>query len=281
MDRTRRTFLALASGFAAVAVLPRPGLAISVTQDVPALAKRIAPANGTTVATVRAMVDWTNQTLEWTATDYKSRDVVEILARGGGNCAEQAGVVRALLDAVGIRTRRIREINLQPASDRRGENARARVAEVGPRASVFGRAHNDHVWIEFWDAQQQQWRPADPTLALVGDDEWLRARVGFGARPTHAILPSRDMIVPVAIFAETDTPAGPRFEERSSRYLIDGFARIEPRVASHPMWASWTAEIELLQPLAQGAFEGLLDLHAAEALLETLGRTYGQMKGTA
>jgi transglutaminase-like putative cysteine protease len=279
MDHARRNFLALAAGFAAAAVLPHR-VAWAAT-DVAALARQIAPAGGTTEATVRAMVDWTNKSLRWTATDYKARDVADILARGGGNCAEQANVVRALLDAVGVRTRRVREINLQPASDRREANARARIEQIGPRASVFGRVHNDHVWIEFWDVQIQGWRAADPTLALVGDEQWLRARVGFGARPTHAILPSRDMIVPVAIFVEVPTQDSVRFEERSRHYLIDGFARIEPRATAHPMWESWTAEIDLLQPLAQAAFEGLLDLHAANSLLEALGQTYGQLKGTA
>lgn len=284
MDQThlpRRALLGLAAGVAALAVLPRSGLAVAVTEDVAGLARRIAAPAGTSEQKVRAVVDWTNRTLDWTTTDYKSRDVAEILARGGGNCAEQAGVVRAMLDAVGVRTRRIREINLQPASERREANARQRVAEVGPRASVFGRSHNDHVWIEFFDEQANDWRAADPTLKLVGDDAWLRARVGFGARPTHAILPSRDMIVPVAIFAEVPEPGGGRFEERSQHYLVDGFARIEPRAARGPIWSSWTAQIELLQPLARGAFEGVLDLHTAQSLLETLGRTYRQLKEAA
>ena len=74
-----------------------------------------------------------------------------------------------------------REVNVQPTNDRRQRDAAALVASQGPRASVFGRRHNDHVWIEYHDRETGRWLPSDPTINIVGLEDWVPARLGFGA----------------------------------------------------------------------------------------------------
>jgi hypothetical protein len=227
--------------------------------DKTALARTAAGGARSTVAKVRAVVDWANRSLEWTTTDYKQRTVDAILERKGGNCNDQALVVAALLHELGIETRRVREINVQPESADRQRNAERRVKEIGPGASVFGLRHNDHVWIEFKDAESSEWTPADPTLNLVGYEAWLKARVGFGARPTSAILPSRDMLVPLAVFA-TD---GKAFEPRSERYLLRGFDDLYGGALEKlPAWPEWVRAVVDVEPDALAAFEGRASLHA-------------------
>ena len=96
-----------------LALVPAPACA---AVDLDALAHQAAAGARSPTETVAALVRWTHDHLSWTSTDYQIRMVDEILAGGGGNCREQAVVVRALLDRLGIRTRQIREINIQPAS---------------------------------------------------------------------------------------------------------------------------------------------------------------------
>jgi len=233
--------------------------------DKPALARAAAGEATATLDRVRSVVGWANRSFRWTYTDYQERTVDEIIARGGGNCYEQTIVVRALLKELGIRTRSVREINIQPDSRLRQWSAARRVSKTGPRASVFGRRHNDHFWMEFWDDATGEWTPADPALDLVGFDAWLKARVGFGARPTHRILPSRDMLVPIAIFAQLDSTQ----ESRTRHYLVSGFnAAYHSRLEKLAAWQEWTSAIAALEPVTGGAFQGKVNLHehAAEIL---------------
>ncbi len=226
--------------------------------DKAVLARTAAGEATTTLNKVHAVVGWANQSFKWTYTDYRQRTVDEIIARKGGNCFEQAIVVAALLNELGIRTRSVREINIQPDSRLRQWSAARRVAETGRRASVFGRRHNDHFWIEFRDDANGEWTPADPALDLVGFDAWLRARVGFGTRPTHRILPSRDMLVPIAIFAQADSA----YESRTGHYLLAGFNAVyDGRLEKLAAWEEWTTAITALEPATRGAFEGTVNLH--------------------
>jgi transglutaminase superfamily protein len=242
------------------------------------LARQAAGNAKTTLEKVRAIVAWTNNSFEWTYTDYKSRTVDEIIERKGGNCDEQARVAVALMNELGIRTRRVKELNVQPENPDRQKRAEQKVAEIGAGASVFGLRHNDHVWTEFWDDETHEWTPADPTLNLVGFDSWIRARVGFGARPTHPILASRDMLVPFAIFAISEKALIPRTE----RYLIDGFnAAYGGELEKLPAWRDWVRALVAVQPASLGAFEGRENLHthadqivAAKDAYDLLGKQY-------
>jgi len=243
--------------------------------DRAALAKAAAGDARTTLEKVRAIVAWTNKSFEWTYTDYKSRTVDEIIDRKGGNCDEQARVAVALMNELGIRTRRVKELNIQPADEGRQKRAEERVAQTGAGASVFGLRHNDHVWTEFWDEETHEWTPADPTLNLVGFDAWIRSRAGFGARPTHPILASRDMLVPFAMFAVVDKALIPR----SERYLIDGFnAAYGGDLEKLPAWRDWVRAVVAVQPASLGAFEGRENLHTHADQIAAVKSAYDELQ---
>lgn len=266
--------------FLVVTALAVPGVALArglTVADASRQAVEGLGARATTTDTITAVIGWTNRHLEWTATDYQQRTAQAVLDRGGGNCAEQAMVVTALLEPLNVRVRTAREINIQPENPGRQERAARLVETRGPRLSVFGLRHNDHAWIEYWAEERQEWTPADPTLNLVGYDAWIRARLGFGERPQHAILPSRDMLAPIFVAARTE--AG--FEPRSRRYLIEGFARAVPQAAATPEWPRWTEAVLALEPLAAGAFQGRVNLHAEAERIAGLGAIYEAMRASA
>ncbi|MBL8887159.1 MAG: transglutaminase domain-containing protein, partial [Phycisphaerales bacterium] len=229
-------------------------------------------------AKVRRVVDWAHEKLKWTYTDYKSRTVDQILERGGGNCDELARVVIAVLKRVDVRTRRVHEINIQPESLDRQASAEAKIKEKGPSMSVFGKCHNDHVWLEFTDGNSDDWRPADPTLRLVGVREWIGGRVGFGERPTSAIILSKDMIVPVAIFAIT--PGG--LESRTEHYLVQEAPTVlGVDTARCPGWERWTNLVRAFDPKAKSAMEGKENLHDAGKMVDELAEAYGALRACA
>jgi hypothetical protein len=244
--------------------------------DLDALAKTAAGSATTPTAQVRSVIDWTNHALEWTATDYQKRTAEEIVDRKGGNCNEQAVVVRALLDRLGVKTRRVREINIQPESAERQKSAEGRIAISGVGASVFGLRHNDHVWIEYYDAAGNEWLPADPTLNLVGREEWLRARAGFGVRHTAAMETSRDMLVPIAIFA-LESDGG--LEDRTNHYLVDGLNDIYGgRLAGLDAWAEWVRLLHEVNGAAHDAFLGKANLHTKTQTIEQLRLAYERLR---
>ncbi len=253
--------------------------AANAETDLEALAGEITAGSHTNTERVTAVIGWAHSHLDWTYTDYEKRTVQQILDRKGGNCDEDARVVVALLDAVGVRNRRVQEINIQPENPERERNSEALIAEKGPGASVFGLRHNDHVWVEYWDEQQNEWAPADPTLSLVGYAQWIQARVGFGKRIDSDVIASRDMIVPIAIFALTPGENGKnRRDDRGERYLVAGFAAVNPAAARSPAWSRWKAEVEAFQPKAKAAFEGTHNLHDDTGAIAELLATYQRLK---
>lgn len=282
-----RSIMAVA---AALLSLPLPVVVSSASAAVPveaqdeqqvirSLAQEIAGAETASMAKARRIIDWLNANFEWTDTDYGRRSLVEIINRRGGNCFEQARVARALMTAAGISTRQIAEVNIQPESPQRQKDAEEVVARYGVSASVFGLAHNDHQWLEVFDETTETWQPADPTLGLLGVDQWMRARVGFGARPVHHILPSRDMLVPVAIFA---LPADGKFEnatDRSSFYLVEQLGSLYgDALTTRPEWAQWTQRVQTLSPVISQAFQGQINLHTRADELKAAGDLYRAMQ---
>src|SRR5688572_19141315 len=195
-----------------------PGSAV----EIDALARRVA-GEGDAVERAQRLVSWMNARLEWVATDYVQRTPEEILIRRAGNCAELASVLERLLRPTGIRYRWVAEINLHPESAQRQTDAAEKIRELGPRASVFGRRHNDHRWLEVFDDRAREWVPADPATGLVGTKPWALSRMALGPRPAPAvpaIAQSLDsMIVPFAIVTHRDA-TGARVD-RSAHYLID------------------------------------------------------------
>ena len=249
--------------------------------DLKGLAVSITAKAHTNTEKVKAVITWAHGNLNWLATDYEERTVQQILARKGGNCDDNARVVVALLDVLNVKNRRTHEINIQPESKEREANAEAMVAKMGPKASVFGGRHNDHVWVEYWDEQRNEWAPADSTLNLVGYDEWIRARMGFGARIDSDVIASRDMIVPIAVFAIVRTPTGSVLEDRSERYLIKGFAETIPEAARAPEWDRWVHDVIDLQPKAKGAMEGTHNLHEDGDEIDAMLDIYERIKNSA
>jgi len=246
--------------------------------DIHALAVQIIPnPQAPTAENVKKIVRWTNTNFKWTYTDYQRRTVKQIICRKGGNCNEQARVVSALLQELGIKNRRVSEINIQPDSERRQESAAQRIKEAGLRMSVFGYRHNDHVWIEYFDEEKQEWEPADPTLNLLGLEQWIKARVGFEDRITHSIISSRDMLVPIAVFALHKD--GSISENRTERYLLKGFNQVyQYKLDQYPDWNQWTQMIIQMSEKAQLAFEGKFNLHDYTHKILNIKNTYHELK---
>nr|WP_279341674.1 transglutaminase domain-containing protein [Geothrix sp. SG200] len=246
---------------------PAPTPALSRAEALAVLARP-----GTAEARVRALVDHLHQRMPWVATDYRTRTVDEILARGSGNCADHAKVLADLLKAGGFEARWVREINLQAPSERRQASARAKVAEGGKGFSVFGYRHNDHRWLEVRDPASGAWFPADSALGVVGGEAWAAARLGFGARP-EAVA---DMIAPV--FVEAVQPGRPP-EARSEAYLLKAFGAMEGgRVRILPAWPAWEKAVRALEPHASGAFRGMEDLHEQGGTLSALAEAYAALR---
>lgn len=245
--------------------------------DMQKLANDIAGNSGTSFEKVSKVISWTNTNFEWTYTDYRDRTVKEIICRKGGNCAEQAMVVRALLKVLGIKTRRISEINIQPEKEQRQKDSEKLIAELGNRASVFGYRHNDHVWTEYFDEEKQEWVPADPTLGLIGLDNWVRSRIGFEPRVNHAILPSADMLVPIAVFAMNAD--GSIAEDRSEYYLIQSFNRVyKNELQLLPTWKQWKESVGFIQAKSRDAIEGKVNLHVYTENIKQLKSIYKTLK---
>src|ERR1700683_2223953 len=187
--------------------------------DLDALARNATIGASTPTEKVKAAVSWTHAHNSWTSTDYEQRTVERIVERNGGNCNEQALVVQDILGRVGVKSRRVKEINIQPRSEERKQTADALVAKKGMQLSVFGLLHNDHVWIEYWDNLSGEWQPADPTIAVIGIGAWERARVSFVPRGKSDVIPLQDMLVPIGVVALTGDEERP-FENPTPHYLI-------------------------------------------------------------
>jgi hypothetical protein len=247
-------------------------LARLAKQDLPAFAREVSRGADSELGKTQAVVGWLTKNFRWTATDYERRSVAQIVERGGGNCFELSQVALACLEALKIPMRQVKEINIHEERAQRGETARAMVKEKGNAMSVFGRHHNDHVWLEVHDGKTGEWYPADPSMGLVGTTEWLRARVGFGERST--LNPgSSEMIVPFAVVAQDDR--GAFTVSRTHHYLVEGFSRLYGGALEKlPAWKDWTRLVGELDGKAQGAFRGEVNLHLYEAQIDELARTY-------
>ena len=242
--------------------------------DLPGFSRAITATANTDYDRANQIVDWFARNFDWTATDYKQRTVRDILERRGGNCNELAMVARASMETLGLKMRRVREINIHVLTPRRQVDAAKLVAEKGPRMSVFGKHHNDHVWLEIYDDATGQWFPADPSLGVVGKRQWLAARYSFGKRYSLDAS-SADMIAPFAVFAMD----GDNWIDRSSYYAVDGFNELYfGNLSDLPSWNRWVALVDELDPLALGAFKGEVNLHKSGALIDSLAAVYERLE---
>ncbi len=267
-------FFISAAGFGQTKQLPVDSLYSLAITDLPAFSQYVASGAKTDYDKAFRVVDWFARHFDWTYTDYKRRTVNEILERKGGNCNELAQVSRASLETLGLKMRRVREINLHVLTERRQNDAETKVKEGGPRMSVFGKQHNDHVWLEIYDSSTGEWFPADPSIGVVGKRAWLAARYGFGKR--YSLDPSsEDMIAPFAVFAE-DKPA---WINRTADYAIDGFNELYyGQLDRLPSWQKWVDLVNELDDKALGAFNGEVNLHDSKQTIAQLSDTYQTLK---
>lgn len=277
--------------FMALAILPSVAAAQRSNRDqdslphIRALGDSVA-GTGSAFARTRRLVYWINDRFEWSATDYQRRTPMEVIARRAGNCAELASVLHVFLDSLGVRTRWIREINVQPEpTPRRQRTAADLVAQRGNALSVFGLQHNDHVWLEVWDDSTGAWFPADPAYGVAGIADWSAARLAMEHRPrprVPAVEPiAADMLVPFVVLASDRRGGGP-FEDRTTVYLVDGFEHLYgDRLRELPSWPSWVDAVRRLAPHAKAAFAGEENLHAHTDDIAGLKAVYDALAGEA
>lgn len=247
--------------------------------DLRAFAQEVSKGATSELGRAQAIVRWLAGHFEWKATDYQKRTLQEIVDRRGGNCNELAMVALAAMKELNIKLRRVHEVNIYTNTPDRGERAHQMVKEKGNTYSVFGRHHNDHVWLELYDSAANEWFPADPSSGLVGNEEWMKGRVWFGKRTTLNPI-TEQMIVPFAIFAADDD--GKFTINRTQHYLIDEFDRLYGgSLHAQPAWKQWTALLDLLDDKVKGAFAGALNLHDYEAQIDSVAETYEQLRSSS
>jgi hypothetical protein len=227
----------------------------------------------------KTLLGWLSTHFEWKATDYKKRTVKEIIVRKGGNCFELASVYMALLQDLNLAYRPIAEINIHVYSEERGRTADEKIKSNGNRMSVFGKQHNDHRWVEIFDEKTKEWVPADPTMNVIGFDQWLKARAWFGERHTINDDFSSDMIAPFAIYVVNRDNKSLMKENRTFYYMemkLDSL--YHNQLSRLPSWNKWVNGLQVLSVAAKRAFEGEENLHGYSNQISDLANVYQSLK---
>ena len=246
--------------------------------DLKAFAQKVSKDATSELGQSQAIVEWLARNFEWKATDYQQWTVQEIIERKGGNCNELAMVARAAMTELNIKLRKGHEVQIYTLTPERGKCAHEMVKEKGNTFSIFGKHHNDHVWLELYDSATNQWYPADPSSGMVGTEEWLKGRVWFGKRKTLNPI-TEDMIVPFAIFAADDK--GNFTISRTHHYLVDEFDRLYGgKLHEQAAWKDWIKQIDFLDSKVGGAFAGTTNLHDYESEIDDLASTYDRLRSS-
>lgn len=242
------------------------------------LGEQITANDDTDYKKARTLLSWVSNRLEWVATDYKRRTVNEILERGAGNCYDLAQVYVAIVKAMDIKTRSIAEVNLSRLHPERQGQAEQLVKEKGARYSLFGARHNDHRWLEVFDETSGTWLPVDPTMNVIGVEQWVKARLGFGKRITIDPAISDDMIAPFAVFV-TGEKSDSMMENRSMYYMVEQFDKVyDKELSKLPSWNKWVASIGLLSEHAKLAMESKENFHLYTRQIAELDTIYQDLK---
>jgi hypothetical protein len=227
----------------------------------------------------KILLNYLASEFKWVGTDYKQRTVNQIIARRSGNCFELAKVYIHFIKVAGIKYRPIAEINIHAESEERQIFASKKVEEGGNRMSVFGRNHNDHRWVEIFDDIAGEWIPVDPSMNLIGKDQWLKARMGFGERVTLDTGITNKIIVPIALFVVDTTNKFEIVASRSSNYLIAGFNELyNGTLQSLPSWNMWSVKVNEFDAIGKATFQGTTNLHLYGSAIEELKKAYLQLK---
>jgi hypothetical protein len=283
MSRCRIALVALAAMGASAPqeskTPPDDPLYVLLRTDRKAFAEEVSKNDSSELGRAKAVILWLTQHMDWQATDYKQRTVQEIIDRRGGNCDDLARVALDAMNELHLRLRRVHDVHVRTPSPGRGERAHALVKEKGNEYSIFGRHHNDHVWLEVYDSAAREWYPLDPWSGLAGLEEWMKARVWFGKR-TSLAPDAAEMIVPIGIFAADD---GKHFTvDRTRHYLVDEFDRMYGgRLHTLPAWSRWVGLLDQLDEKVKGAFAGTTNLQEYESEIDALAATYAALRSEA
>jgi hypothetical protein len=247
--------------------------------DRKAFAEEVSKNTRSELGQAKAVVLWLTSHLDWRATDYKKRTVQQVIDRGGGNCDDLARVALEAMEGLHLKLRRVHDVHVRTPSSGRGERAHTLVKEKGAAYSIFGRHHNDHVWLEVYDSTAHEWYPVDPWSGLAGLDEWMKARVWFGRRKSLA-PDGPEMIVPIGIFAADG--ANDFTIDRTKHYLVDEFDRLYGgKLHALLAWKQWVALLDQLDGKVKGAFAGTTNLQESESQIDRLAATYEQLRSQA
>lgn len=247
-----------------------------IQTDYKTFAHQIVLGSNSDFEKAQKIVKWLVNHFDWKATDYKSRNIQEIIQRRGGNCAELAAVTNALFKELDIKQRTVREVNIYRTSLIRQYSASGKVKHAGNTLSVFGKRHNDHVWIEVYDKQNDTWLPVDPSLGIAGMNEWLQARIAFDNRklPDRA---AKKIIVPMAVLVTDDK--GHFTENRTDFYLVDAFNTFYDKKLQYlPAWNEWKNGVDSLSVVCRDAFLGKKNLLQYTRQIKNLKNVYNEMK---
>jgi len=247
--------------------------------DLKTFAEQAVGNASTNFLKAKTLLNWLSTSFAWTATDYQNRTVKEIIARKGGNCYELAKVYMALINELGLRYRAIAEIQLYAPSEKREQTSENKIKESGNKMSVFGYQHNDHRWVEVYDDTNAQWIPVDPTMNLIGMEQWLKARAWFGERHTLNEDISKSMIAPFGIFVVNRSNKSIMDEDRTSYYMVSALNTLyNDRLSKLASWKEWVNSLQALSPLAKDAFEGKVNLHDHAKEIEEFRIVYERLK---
>jgi hypothetical protein len=87
-------------------------------------------------------------------------------------------------------------------------------------------------------------------------------------------------MVPLTIFTAKSGTAS-RID-RSEHYLVDELDRLYGgRAHTLASWPAWAAAVRRFAPIAQGAFDGRIDLHEQAGLIDELASTYTRLQEEA
>jgi len=143
----------------------------------------------------------------------------------------------------------------------------------------FGKQHNDHRWVEIFDKKTKEWVPADPTMNIIGFDQWLKARAWFGERHTINDEFSSDMIAPFAIYVVNGNNRSLMEENRTLYYMsIKLDALYNNQLSKLPSWSKWVNGLQILSAAGKKAFEGQENLHDHNDQISELADVYQNLK---
>ena len=122
------------------------------------------------------------------------------------------------------------------------------------------------------------WLPVDPTMNVIGVEQWVKARLGFGKRITIDPTISDDMIAPFAVFV-TGTRSDSMVEDRSRYYMVEQFDKVyNNELSKLPSWNKWVASIGLLSARAKLAMESKENFHLYTNQIAELDLIYRDLK---